>query len=198
MKFAPKIAIKMTAICAITVMYSQATIAMAQGKTMCLPRGQAEQAALSVFPGLVKGARNTCTQHIPQGSGLNISDAQINAHYGAAADQAWQNGGSQAIKMLLGRDLPSYIDVSTLRPLADQFVSAAVVQKMDISDCVRVNCFYENLSPLPPQNIASMAVMLFEQWRSEAKAKGNVNNAQSGGNVSPLSLDICRDALSPK
>lgn len=148
--------------------------------------------------GLVKGARNTCTQHIPQGSGLNISDAQINAHYGAAADQAWQNGGSQAIKMLLGRDLPSYIDVSTLRPLADQFVSAAVVQKMDISDCVRVNRFYENLSPLPPQNIASMAVMLFEQWRSEAKAKGNVNNAQSGGNVSPLSLDICRDALSPK
>jgi len=127
----------------------------------CLTIEQAEALVTYLLPKGVEASRTQCADSLPASSALMVSNSEQLAKYNAASEGAWPAAKS-AVGVLAGDKLPTDIDDALLRPIADAMFTQMIAKEIKAKDCSLINKIYSDLEPMPPTNIASLAITIVQ------------------------------------
>ena len=133
----------------------------------CITTAEAEQFFLAVAPDLIIAAGTACAVTLPPAALLRRTDGPFLADYRAAAEGAWPKAMA-AVAKIAGPNAQALLSQSDLiRPMIGGLMAAELVGKMKPADCVRADRMLTLLSPLPPQNLAAVAIAVVEATQAK-------------------------------
>lgn len=145
----------------VLVGFAQATALPAKQVENCLSVVQAEALVTYMLPTAVQAGRNKCAATLPPAASLFQRNSERLARYRAASETAWPQA-KKAVAVLAGEKLPPGIDDALLRPIADAMITKLVGDEIKSKDCALIGKIYSDLEPMPPANLASLAVTLVQ------------------------------------
>lgn len=138
--------------------------ALAQARTACLNERESEAVLLYLAPDLLAQANRICAPVLPAGAYLRRS-GDLGRRYAAASVDAWP-AARGAIAKVAGPDVAPLLDSAFAAPAVASLVAPLVAQEITAGDCPRLDRILSLVAPLPPQNVAGIAVA-FLQLASE-------------------------------
>jgi hypothetical protein len=137
-----------------------AATAQTRAAAPCLTVAEGEAVLLFLAPDLLAQAGRTCTPLLPANAYLRRS-AALAQSYSAASDRAWP-AARVAIAKIAGPDVAPLLDSSFARPAVSSLIAPLVAQEIKSGDCPRLDRILSLVAPLPPQNVAGIAVAFMQ------------------------------------
>ena len=158
----------------------------AQAAKPCLTKDQLGSLVVAFIPAAMKQLQTTCTANLPANAALNSLTADKLAQFQIAADAAKPKAG-EALRLMMGKDVPAGVDGATLLPFIESMVVSGVSAEIKPDACPIANNLWSALAPLPPEKLGELVVSVVMAGTSRDK------NAQKvEGKKSPISgLNIC-------
>ena len=140
----------------------------------CLERADAETLMTALLPAVIGNLAEHCTPHLSAAAPLIADSGGLVARVGPAADAA-RPAASQIAANLLAESSDGDLPPELQQGIGEQFglnmfeygIQSAVAGAMDANSCRTVDRFVETLSPLPPENLASLVVLLMEMGQRD-------------------------------
>ncbi len=132
-----------------------ATTALAAEATPCVTEAEAQSVLLAIAPDAIRAVAQKCTS-LPETATLRGGLATFLAPYDVAATGAWPLA-SQVLAKIAGPEMKG-IDPATMRPMLTAMVGAMAADKVKPADCVMVERILTYIAPMPPANVAGLAI----------------------------------------
>lgn len=139
----------------------QAGVVQAREIKPCVTIPQAEALLTYLLPKAVEASRSKCGTILPATSALMKKNSEQLARYTAASEAAWPMA-RRAVDVIAGEKIPADIDDALIRPIADALFTQMISGEIKPKNCAIINKVYSDLSPMPPSNIASLAVTVVQ------------------------------------
>ena len=163
---------KFAVACALWLGMSATTAASAADAAKpCLTPDEAEAVALVAMPELIRGVGVACAATLPANALIRQPGSALIGKYQAAADASWPAARS-ALAKVAPPEIGTVLQSDYARPMLTGIMTAALLGKVKPANCEPIDRAAGLLSPLPPQNTASLVVMLL-QLVGEDKEKKN-------------------------
>lgn len=137
-----------------------AATAQTRAAAPCLSVAEGEAVLLFLAPDLLAQATRTCTPVLPAGAYLRRT-SPLTQTYATASAQAWP-AARTAIAKIAGPDVAPLLDSSFARPAVSSLIAPLVAQEIRAADCPRLDRILSLVAPLPPQNVAGIAVAFLQ------------------------------------
>jgi len=171
---------------------------------VCLTRTEAKSLFAYALPQVIDGAGQRCAQTLPQDAYIRRHGKELVARYSGQKDRYWPGARTAFLKLGAKKDnqfgqIASQLPDESLRPLVDVTVSGLVSQAIPLDACEKIDLALDLLSPLPPENTASLVALLVEVTAKVDKAlPPRTDNEQTGAAKTskgpiPGGLTICKD-----
>jgi hypothetical protein len=153
--------------------------AIAQGKN-CLSQGEMTALIGYALPDLIVGVRDKCKATLPASAFLSSRSGELEARYRAGADAQWPQAKAAFLKMMGDDDMVRRMPDSAVRPFLTAAFATAVTDDLKASDCAMADGIVEELSPLPPANLARLIGLIIAADDKDADAAGKSGFAICG------------------
>lgn len=141
-----------------------------QAPPPCLTPAQIEDLALFALPPLLEAAATKCGPMLPAGAYLTTGGRELARSVAADSAERWARAGS-ALSAVSKDKFPQGLSDSTARGLLHDMALTEFFKQMTPQHCDRANRAAELLAPLPPANLAGLAVMVAEMASEDGKKK---------------------------
>ncbi|PCD03043.1 hypothetical protein COC42_01030 [Sphingomonas spermidinifaciens] len=133
--------------------------ALAQTNACLTPR-EGEAVLLYLAPDLLAQATRTCAPVLPASAYLR-RNADLGRRYAGASADAWPaaRGG---IAKIAGPDVAPLLDSAFAAAAVSSLVAPLVAQEITAGDCPQIDRILSLVAPLPPQNVAGIAVAFLQ------------------------------------
>ncbi len=140
---------------------------IASAQQSCLTKAEAHSLFGYALPQVISGTSKRCAQVLPSDSFLRSHGAELVTRYSAQKARYWPEAKAAFLKLgqskdaqvgQFARNLPD----ESLQPLVDITVEGLVSQELPLKSCDKVDLALDLLSPLPPENTASLIALLIE------------------------------------
>ncbi|WP_315760103.1 hypothetical protein [Sphingomonas sp. Y38-1Y] len=134
--------------------------AMAQARSQCLTEREGEAVLLYLAPDLLSQAGRICAPVLPASAYLRRS-GDLGRRYAAASADAWP-AARVAIAKVAGPDVAPLLDSAFAAPAVSSLVAPLVASEIKAADCPQLDRILSLVAPLPPQNVAGIAVAFLQ------------------------------------
>ncbi len=151
---------------AIGLMASSAQAAAADARS-CLTRAEATNLAVAMLPDLLDAISKKCATALPEAATLRAGLPPLLERYRPAADAAWPKA-----LLVIGKaagDTLQGIDPKLIRPMIGPMLGDMFGSSIKPADCPQIDRVVTDLAPLPPANIADLAITLVEIGQKSGK-----------------------------
>nr|WP_314465309.1 hypothetical protein [uncultured Novosphingobium sp.] len=140
---------------------------VASAQQSCLTKAEARSLFGYALPQVISGTSKRCAQVLPSDSFLRSHGAELVTRYAAQKARYWPDAKAAFLKLGEGKDaqvgqFARNLPDESLRPLVDITVEGLVSQELPLKSCDKVDLALDLLSPLPPENTASLIALLIE------------------------------------
>lgn len=137
----------------------------------CVTTADAELMFLAAAPAALKSAASICQATLPRNAFLMRPDPAFTAKLAAASDAAWPRASNAALRFA-GPDIAPLLQSPSLRPILATAVGGIITADLQPADCTKVDRLLTLLAPLPPRNIAGIAVTTVQIAQEDAAKRG--------------------------
>ncbi|MCW3837973.1 hypothetical protein ACFQ1E_17960 [Sphingomonas canadensis] len=135
----------------------------------CLPLPAARALITGMLPSVLDELRERCADRLPADALLANMPKDVMGKYRSAADKAWPQV-LDAFAAMEGKELGD-AERAIAGPLIQAMIGPALLEKFDPADCAPANDLITALAPLPPENLATAAVTIFELGRKDRESE---------------------------
>ena len=144
----------------------------------CLTSAEAEALATAALPYVLRQTGVRCAAKLAVDSPLRHDDSELLRRYDRAADAAWP-AAKAAITKVTDETAALLLGSDYARPLLGSLVAPMIAARLPVEDCATVDRLVTLLGPLPPRNVAGLAVVAADRARRVRPAPGASNPAAS-------------------
>ncbi len=168
----------MTRIVRLLVLLALPGVASAQTPArQCITIADAEIMFLAAAPAALKSAASICQGTLPRTAFLLRPDPAFSARMAAASEAAWPRA-SQAALRFAGPEIAPLLESPAMRPVLATAVGGIITADLQPADCPKVDRLLTLLAPLPPRNIAGIAVTTVQIAQDDAVKRGQRQKLQ--------------------
>ena len=140
----------------------------------CLTTPEAEALATAALPYVLRQTGVRCAAKLAADSPLRREDSELLRRYDRAADAAWPAAKAAIVKL---SDAAASLLLASdyARPLLGSLVAPMIAARLPVEDCATVDRLVTLLAPLPPRNVAGLAVVAADRARRVRPAAGASN-----------------------
>jgi hypothetical protein len=135
--------------------------AQTRATTQCLSDREGESVLLYLAPDLLAQTNRICAPVLPTSAYLRRAGATLGQRYAAESAQAWPAARS-AIGKIAGPDVAPLLDSAFAAPAVASLVAPLIAAEITASDCPRLDRILSLMAPLPPRNVAGLAVAFLQ------------------------------------
>lgn len=150
----------------------------AQPPRACLTTPEAEALATVALPAVLRETGERCAAKLPAASPLRQADGALLRRYDQAADAAWPAARAAIVK-LSDPAMNLLLQSDYARPLITSVAAPLVAGRIGLDDCATVDRVVTLLAPLPPRNVAALAVIAANRARRVKPVAGASNPVAS-------------------
>lgn len=143
----------------------------------CISTADAEIMFLAAAPAALKSAASICQGTLPRTAFLLRPDPAFFGRMAAASEAAWPRA-SQAALRFAGPEIAPLLESPAMRPVLATAVGGIITADLQPADCPKVDRLLTLLAPLPPQNIAGIAVTTVQIAQDDAVKRGQRRKLQ--------------------
>lgn len=144
----------------------------------CLTAPEAEALATAALPYVLRQTGVRCAGKLAADSPLRHDDSELLRRYDRAADAAWP-AAKAAIVKLSDATAALLLQSDYARPLLGSLVAPMIASRLPVEDCATVDRLVTLLGPLPPRNVAGLAVIAADRARRIRPPAGASNPVAS-------------------
>ncbi|HTG38388.1 hypothetical protein [Sphingomonas sp.] len=147
---------------ALTLMALPASVAaQTRSAATCLTEREGESVLLYLAPDLLAQTNRICAPILPANAYLRRSGATLGQRYAGVSAEAWP-AARTAIAKIAGPDVAPLLDSAFAAPAVASLVAPLVAAEITASDCPRLDRILSLMAPLPPRNVAGLAVAFLQ------------------------------------
>jgi hypothetical protein len=147
------------------------TAQAAEPPRVCVTGVEAESLVLVLAPDLLRAVGTQCASALPADALLRQGDGTFVAKYQRESDVAWTKG-RVALAKLAGPDAAQFTESELLRPLVTSVMVPMLLKDLKPKSCPAIDRVLTQLAPLPPRNVARLAVTILQLSAADERAKG--------------------------
>lgn len=163
------------------------TVAQAAEPKPCMNEAEAQSVFLAIAPDTLRAVAQKCAPSLPDKATLRGGLAAFLAPYESAAAGAWAQA-LPALSKMAGPEM-SGVDSATMKAMVGPLVGAMASDKLKPADCATIDRALALMAPLPPANVAGIAVL--------AMASGGSKGGKSPFAICPVAPAPAPPALTP-
>lgn len=145
---------------ALTLAALAAPVAATAQTNACLTPREGEAVLLYLAPDLLAQATRTCAPVLGASAYLR-RNPDLGRRYMDASADAWPTARA-GIAKVAGPDVAPLLDSAFAAPAVSSLVAPLVAQEIKAADCPQIDRILSLVAPLPPQNIAGIAVAFLQ------------------------------------
>lgn len=158
---------------------------------ICFSRTEATSLISYALPQAVTGTAKRCGPSLPANAFLRTQGAALASRYAGQKNAHWAKAKPAFLKAMRAQgggnagsvDMMATLPDDTLRQLADVFVEGFVTQRIPVASCAKLDLAIDMLSPLPPENTASLIALALDV----------ASRAAPAGDARIGAISLCKD-----
>ena len=151
---------------------SLTTSATAAATETCVSEAEGAAIMAVLMPDLIQGLGDKCVAHLPADAYLVQNGKALAARYKILADERWPTAKLAFGRMSGDIEMAEKLPDEYFRPMLGSMIGAELVKGITPQDCGGADRIVENLSPLPPQNVANLVGAILVLAHKDGANKG--------------------------